>query len=117
MARQVLKVGLATLLAAGAMAAIVVAPLAAADPFPPAGNGQSASATIDDLQAKGYDVRINWTTGYDTKPLSECWVTGVNNPSHEAPTEGSFTTVYVDVACPNGDDGSGFTGGVGIGVG
>jgi hypothetical protein len=115
--RQVLKAGLAALLAAGAVSAIVVAPLAAADPFPPVGSGQSASAAIDDLQAEGYDVRINWTTGYDTKPLSECWVTGVNNPSHEAPTEGTFTTVYVDVACPNGDDGSGFTGGVGIGIG
>ena len=93
----------------------IAAPPATADPFPPAAGGQSASAVIDDLKAQGYNVQINWTTGYDTKPLSDCWVTGVNNPSHAAPTEGMFPTVYVDVACPNGNDGSGFTGGVSIG--
>jgi hypothetical protein len=112
---RLVKAGLATLLIA--VAASTVPPVASADPvFPPVGTGgRSADATIDDLEAQGYDVRINWTTGYDTKPLSECWVTAVNNPGHEAPTEGSFTVVYVDVACPNGDDGSGFTGGVSIG--
>lgn len=94
---------------------ISLAPLASADPFAPVSGGESASTTIDDLQAQGYNVQINWTTGYDTKSLSECWVTGVDNPSHEAPTAGTFTTVYVDVACPNGDDGPSFGGGVGIG--
>jgi hypothetical protein len=115
--RQLVKAGLASLLVAAA--ASTGTSVAAADPFfPPVGTGgRAADVTIDDLEAQGYDVRINWTTGYDTKPLSECWVTAVNNPSHEAPTEGSFTVVYVDVACPNGDDGSGFTGGVGVGIG
>jgi hypothetical protein len=114
--RRLANVVCSALLAAVAVVALQP-PLAAADPFPPpGGGGRSADATIDDLEAQGYDVTINWTTGYDTKPLADCWVTGVNNPSHEAPTEGSFTTVYVDVACPNGDDSS-FSGGVGIGIG
>ena len=92
------------------------APHASAEPLPPTMGSQPASAVVDDLEAQGYNVQINWTTGYDTKPLSQCWVTGVNNPGSMPPSEDTFTTVYVDVACPNGDDG-GFSGGVGIGIG
>ncbi|KAA0097690.1 hypothetical protein CIW49_17780 [Mycolicibacterium sp. P1-18] len=88
------------------------APLAAATPS--SLSGRPADAVVADLQAQGYNVQINWTTGFDTKPLSDCRVTGVNNPGDIAPTEGTFTTVYVDVACPNGDDG-GFGFGAGIG--
>jgi hypothetical protein len=110
MARRVL-----TALSALLVSAVMLAPGSAADAFQPLSSGQSADAVIDSLQAEGYDVQINWTTGYDTKPLSECWVTGVNNPSHEAPSAGTFTTVYVDVACPNGEDGSRFDGGIGFG--
>jgi hypothetical protein len=87
-------------------------PVAWADPS--AANGQPASAVIDDLKERGYNVQINWVNGFDTKPLSECRVTGVNDPGDAPPTDGTFTTVYVDVACPNGDDG-GFSFGVGIG--
>ena len=61
-------------------------------------------------------MQINWVNGFDTKPLSDCSVTGVNNPGDMTPTEGTFTTVYVDVACPNGDgDRGSFDFGVGIG--
>jgi len=28
---------------------------------------------IDELKANGYNVVINWLTGYDTKSLSVCW--------------------------------------------
>lgn len=104
-----------TTLSALLVSAVVLAPGALADSFQPLSGGQSAEGVIDSLEAEGYYVQINWTTGYDTKPLSECWVTGVNNPSHEAPTEGTFTTVYVDVACPNGEDGSSFGGGISFG--
>jgi hypothetical protein len=45
----------------------VVAPLAAADPPPSTG----WHATIDDLQAQGYDVEIKWVNGFDAKPLPE----------------------------------------------
>jgi hypothetical protein len=95
-----------------AAVALGCAPAAAADPSSLA--GQPADTAVADLQAQGYNVQINWVTGFDTKPLSDCRVTGVNDPGDTAPTEGTFTTVYVDVACPNGDDG-GFGFGAGIG--
>lgn len=92
--------------------ALGCAPAAAADPS--SFSGRPADTVVADLQAQGFDVSINWVTGFDTKPLSDCWVTQVNNPGDIAPTEGTFTTVYVDVACPNGDD-DGFRFGAGIG--
>lgn len=62
-----------------------------------------ADDVISELESQGYTVHINWTNGFDTKPLSECSVTGVNNPSNQEPGPGTFVTVYVDVACPNHD--------------
>ena len=100
----------AAVLAAGC--ALCCAPAAATDPS--SFSGRAADTVVADLQAQGYNVSINWVTGFDTKPLSDCRVTGVNNPGDIAPTEGTFTTVYIDVACPNGDDG-GFRFGAGIG--
>ncbi len=73
---------------------------AAADPQSYNGSAQSI---IDALEADGYNVVINWLTGYDTKPLSVCWVTDINNPDSSPPAPGAFTTLYVDVACPNHD--------------
>jgi len=104
---------LAPLLVVGASTTgVVLAPSAAAGP--PVASSGPADATINDLKAQGYNVQINWVNGFDTKPLSECWVTGVNNPGNTPPSAGTFTTVYVDVACPNGDDdGFGITGGIG----
>lgn len=74
-------------------AALATSPIASA----------GADDVISDLEAQGYTVQINWTNGFDTKPLSECWVTGVNNPSNQTPSKTTFVTVYVDVACPNHD--------------
>jgi hypothetical protein len=82
------------LVAAGAIAAIAVAPIAAAD---------GADATINDLQAQGYTVQINWINGFDTKPLSLCTVTAINNPD-SSPQPVTSTTLYVDVWCPNHND-------------
>jgi hypothetical protein len=95
--------------AAGAAASIAVAPIAAADVIPRAGD-ESASDTIRDLEAEGYNVAINWVRGYSNVPLSECSVTGINNPDRSADSQETFTTVYVDVSCPNdrGDFGFGF---------
>ena len=73
---------------------------ATADPVYSNGSAQSV---IDDLEAQGYNVVINWLTGYNTKPLSVCWVTNINNPGQWDPPPGVFTTVYVDVSCPNHD--------------
>jgi hypothetical protein len=69
----------------------------------PTGGGNAADA-VKELQAEGYNVNINGTV---TDPLSACITTAV----HGVPTAGSssgprsaplsFTTVYVDVSCPD----------------
>jgi hypothetical protein len=89
---------LATVLVAVA-GAVMLAPAATADP-----SGQSAQSVIDGLKAKGYNVVINWLTGYDTVPLSVCTVSNIDNPDDAPPPAGTFTTVYVDVSCPNHQD-------------
>jgi len=75
--------------------------LAASATAEPVYTGASAQSVIDGLKAEGYNVVINWLTGYDTVPLSVCWVTNINNPDSSVPPAGTFTTVYVDVSCPN----------------
>ena len=82
------------LAAAGVIASIGVAPIAAAD---------GADATISDLEAQGYTVQINWINGFDTKPLSICSVTAIHNPD-SSPQPATSTTLYVDVWCPNHND-------------
>jgi hypothetical protein len=97
-----LRSAVVALFAGGAVSwAILGAPIAAAS---------GADVTIAALQAEGYTVNINYVNGA-SKGLSECTVTNVNNPS-SSPAPGD--TVYVDVMCPNHDDG-GFGFGVGIG--
>jgi hypothetical protein len=101
-------------------AALLAAPLAAADPLSQTGEGASAADVIADLQDQGYDVQINWDRGVSSVPLSECWSTGVNNPNRTGGPPEGFTTVYVDVACPSDDHDSGFVfggGPVGFAVG
>jgi hypothetical protein len=90
---------LAALIAAAGM--VMLAAPAAAEPVD---SGGSAQSVIDDLKAEGYNVVINWLTGYDTVPLSVCTVQDINNPDDAAPKPGTFTTVYVDVSCPNHQD-------------
>jgi hypothetical protein len=91
------------------------APVATAEPVWPFAGAESASATIDDLDAQGYDVQINWVSGVSSVPLSWCKVLAIHNSNHSPPTEDSFDTVYVDVSCPNRDDDWGGRFGVGIG--
>ncbi len=62
------------------------------------------SIGIDGLKAEGYNVVINWLTGYDTVPLSVCTVSAITNPDASVRPAGTFTTVYVDVSCPNHQD-------------
>ena len=81
--------------------AVTVAAPAMAEPED---TGSSAQSVIDGLKAEGYNVNINWLTGYNTEPLSVCTVENINNPDSSAPAAGTFTTVYVDVSCPNHQD-------------
>jgi hypothetical protein len=98
----------------GAVAALIAAaPAVSADPVWPVPGAQSAAATIADLQAQGYDVRINWVSGRSSVDLSRCSVSAIHNPDRSATGPTTFTTVYVDVSCPN-DDWD--TGGISIGV-
>jgi hypothetical protein len=85
------------LVVAGAAASVAIAPVAAADPtgVPEAGS-ESASATIKDLRAQGYNVGINWVSGDADIPLSECTVTGIDTAA--APT------VWVSVECDEAGD-------------
>jgi hypothetical protein len=78
--------------------------LAASAMAEPVDTGGSAQSVIDGLKAEGYNVVINWLTGYDTVPLSVCTVEDVNNPDDAKSKPGAFTTVYVDVTCPNHQD-------------
>lgn len=98
-----------------AAVAIVAAPNAAANPvFPEPGSG-SAETVINELSAQGYDVQINWVSGVSSKPLSECRVLAIHNPSDGAGPPTTFTTVYVDVSCPNHDSDVIVGGGLAIG--
>jgi hypothetical protein len=90
----------ALLVTAGAAIAIAAAPIAGADPSFPTAGAESASTTINDLQAQGFNVTVNYLQGHPNVPLSECRVNAINNPS--APTASPSTvTVYLDVLCPN----------------
>ena len=101
---------------AGAAAMLALAPTAAADPLWPSAGDQSASATIEDLEAQGYNVQINWVNGGSIQPLSQCFVPAIHNPNRSGEPPATFTTVYVDVSCPDYSDDSGFGFGFGLGL-
>src|SRR3954464_5161116 len=90
------------------VAAMLSAPSAVAAPVGSAWGGgrggggarvgsESASEVVAGLKAEGYNVMLN---GSISEPLSECHVTGVHNPD-AADNAVAFTTVYVDVTCPD----------------
>ena len=92
---------IAAMVCAATAASIALAPVVAAEPAFPTAGSESASATVMDLEAQGFDVVINWLQGHPNVPLSECRVNEINNPSHMAADPSTLSTVYVDVACPN----------------
>ena len=47
-------------------------------------------------------------------PLSQCWISAIHNPNRSGEPPTTFTTVYVDVACPDDYDAD-FGFGVGFG--
>ncbi|TGD85611.1 hypothetical protein BayCH28_21550 [Mycolicibacterium sp. CH28] len=73
----------------------------------------SAQATIDDLQAQGYIVAINWVDGNTGAPLGTCHVVAVHNPDDSGGDATTATTVYVDLACPRQQAPVG----IGVGIG
>jgi hypothetical protein len=104
-----------SLIAVFASTTIAHAPSAVADPACPVPNQQSARETIDDLEAQGYNVQINWVNGQSYRSLCDCPVLAVHNPNRSGDPPDTFTTVYIDVSCPDhGDDDSGFQFGVGF---
>src|SRR5262245_25273381 len=83
-----------------AAAAVVLAPVAAADLVYPTAGSESVAATVTDLKAQGFNVVVNYLEGTPNVPLYECQVNQINNPS--APTaDPSTVTVSVNVTCPN----------------
>jgi hypothetical protein len=90
---------------AATVVSIAAAPAAVADSIFPVAGSESARAVIDDLKGQGYNVEINWVSGMSNVPLSECVVNGIDDPDHDAGPPTTFTTVYVDVSCPNHPDG------------
>ena len=73
--------------------------LAGAGVAAPLAHANGADAVIRDLQAEGYNVRINWLNGARPSLLPRCSVVRVNNPSSSEPAPGD--TVWADVTCPN----------------
>ena len=100
------------LVVVGACGSIAGAPIATANE-PRVGDG-SADVTISDLEAEGYNVAINWVGGSRNLPLSQCRVAAIHNPDRSGERPQTFTTVYVDVACPDDDWGDS---GIGFGIG
>jgi hypothetical protein len=100
------------LVVAWVCASIAGAPIATADE-PRVGEG-SADVTIADLEADGYNVAINWVGGSRNLPLAQCRAVAIHNPDRSGERPQTFTTVYVDVACPDDDWGDS---GIGFGIG
>jgi hypothetical protein len=84
--------------------ALGLAGTAAAAPL----GGSSAGDAVSQLQAQGYNVHLNYSSGLRDVPLSQCTVNGVHGlnalDSADNPLPPSNTTVYVDVNCA--DDGA-----------
>jgi hypothetical protein len=74
--------------------ALVLAPAAQADPPSIEPGMESAALTVDALQAKGYDVVIQYAHGQSG--LSSCSVTDIDKG-----VAGSERIAYVTVDCPD----------------
>jgi hypothetical protein len=92
-----------------ALIGAAVAPMALAS----SASADSAQYTIDQLQAQGYVVAINWVDGNTGAPLSTCRVVAVHNPDSSPSESTTATTVYVDLSCPRQEAPVG----IGVGIG
>lgn len=96
--------------AIAALIGVVAAPVV----FASGASADSAQFTIDQLQAQGYIVAINWVDGNTGAPLSSCRVVAVHNPDSSPGESSTATTVYVDLACPRQQAPVGIGGGFGF---
>ncbi len=92
---------LAPWLVAAAVASVLAAPLAAADPIIPQAGSASADIIVNELTSSGFDVQINYLQGNPNVPLKECKVDAIRNPNGPMASMIMLSTVYVDVSCPN----------------
>ena len=92
------------------MIGAVIAPIS----FASGASADTAQYTIDQLQAQGYVVAINWVDGNTGAPLSSCRVVAVHNPDSSPGESSSATTVYVDLSCPRREAPIGIVGGIGF---
>ncbi|OYN80294.1 hypothetical protein CG716_09085 [Mycolicibacterium sphagni] len=97
----------------GRLAALIGA-AAAPIVFASGASADTAQATIDELQAQGYIVAINWVDGNTGAPLSSCRVVAIHNPDSSPGESSSATTVYVDLSCPRQQAPVGIGGGIGF---
>jgi len=81
-------------------AAVVLAPVAQADPpdWPEPGT-ESAAATVGDLDELGYDVQFNYENGTPDVPLSQCTVSNIDTVG----SDGAQPLAYVTITCASGD--------------
>lgn len=95
--RSALLIGVALL-----ATSLSTAPVASAEPPPVLPGSGPADLIVNELQALGYTVSINWTNGQDSSPpLSGCRVISFHNPDRSGTSAPQGTTVYVDLLCPN----------------
>ncbi|MGU3499565.1 hypothetical protein [Mycobacterium sp. C31M] len=85
---QKLRLSTAALIGVSA-SLLAAAPIASAAPAGP----QSATETVNNLRAQGYNVQVNGTRN---GPLTNCSVDAVRGPNSDRPGE----TVFVDLSCP-----------------
>ncbi|NGX07338.1 hypothetical protein [Mycobacteroides franklinii] len=94
------RIALMPLWLAAIAASLSLPAVAQAAPMLPVG-GESPSQTISDLEDEGYDVQINYVMGNSNTPLDMCRVLAVHNPNRSGKPVDTFTTVYVDISCPD----------------
>ena len=99
------KIGCGTAIS-GIIAAVWLGLPATANAVPPLGGGSPASDVINQLQAQGYTVQVQYDNGNPRVALSECTVTSVSgddgsNSDGQSHSGAESHTVYVHVNCPN----------------
>jgi hypothetical protein len=80
------------------------------------GLGHHAHVREDSIwKHRAYNVGINWINGNTNASLSDCAVSAIHNRDSSLGPPATFTTVYIDVVCPNNDDAGGISVGAQIG--